>query len=232
MKNIIHRKREDTEKYSPWHLFFYYHPMAGGSFHKKNEAGERNKNQDETENTAVYIVMNWLCNFWLGNKSTSVTMVNNSDIDLVELEKNGRTNLEAAERYARTCILNALYYRTYSIAPWDCNHFEEVLLLQSSSPLVRQPRRILGQMLFDNEPLCIKTDDSPKSNDPADEEQLEKNKRLESDKDTDRQEVRGQSIRRFEGLIKKPTDGHSLREFYQDKLQQLKQRHPITAKEN
>ena len=113
---------DNRERYSPWHLFFERHSMTGGSYH--NQMGENNQNQSEIEGKELLIVMNWLCMFWLGNEC--VTMVNDSNIHLASLEEINRTKLESAERYARTCILNTLFYRMYSTASWDFNHFEKV----------------------------------------------------------------------------------------------------------
>ncbi|CAF1569315.1 unnamed protein product, partial [Adineta steineri] len=65
--------------------------------------GTENRNQDEIERKELLIVMNWLCIFWTGNEN--VGMVNDSDIKLADFKQVNRTKLEAAERYARTCIL-------------------------------------------------------------------------------------------------------------------------------
>ncbi|CAF1428311.1 unnamed protein product [Adineta steineri] len=214
-------------RHSPWNLFFERHSMTGGSYHNQMGEGTENRNQDEIERKELLIVMNWLCIFWTGNEN--VAMVNDSDIKLADFEQVNRTKLEAAERYARTCILNTLYYRMYSIASWDCNHFEEVLLLQCSPPFVRISRRILGQMFFDDQPLrLIEDDHSSNFNDSPDEAQL-KNRRLESSKETDRDEVKRQSIKRFKRLVETTPDGCTLRDFYLGKLQQLKSRNPLAT---
>ncbi|CAF1443664.1 unnamed protein product [Adineta ricciae] len=110
---------DDQRLFSPWNLFFQHHSMTGESY--KNQIGEGNENQEEIDDKEVYIIMNWLCIFWLGNEN--VTMVNDSDVCLSYLETIQRTKLEAAERYARTCILKMLFHRMYSIDSWDCNHF-------------------------------------------------------------------------------------------------------------
>jgi hypothetical protein len=201
--------------------------MTGGSYN--NQMGEENQNQGEIVSKEVHIIMNWLCIFWLGNEN--VTMVNDSDVYLPYLEQINRTKLETAERYARTCILNMLFYRMYSIASWDRNHFEEVLLLQSSPPFERVPRRILGQMFFDDQPLRLKDDGSLNFNDSPDEEKL-KNRRLKSSKGIDRDEVKRQSIKRFKRLIETTQDGNTLRKFYQDKLTQLERRNSFATEEN
>jgi hypothetical protein len=218
---------DNRKMFSPWNLFFQYHSMTGGSYN--NQMGKENQNRGEIESKEVHIIMNWLCISWLGNEN--VTMVNDSDVCLDDLEQINRTKLETAERYARTCILNMLFYRMYSIASWDRNHFEEVLLLRSSPPFERVPRRILGQMFFDDQPLRLKDDGSLNFNDSPDEEKW-KNKRLKSSKDTDRDEVKRQSIKRLQRLIETTRDGNTLRKFYQNKLTQLKQRNSFTTQES
>ncbi|CAF1224436.1 unnamed protein product [Adineta ricciae] len=207
---------DDQRMFSPWNLFFQHHSMTGGSY--KNQIGEGNENQEEIEDKELYIIMNWLCIFWLGNEN--VTMVNDSDVCLSYLENIQRTKLEAAERYARTCILKMLFHRMYSTDSWDCNHFEETLLLRSSLPDETTPRRILGQMFFDKQPLRLIEDGASNFNDSPADEQLKK-RRFEGSKGTDRDEVKRQARQRFQRLLETTKGDDTLRTFYDDKRKQL-----------
>ena len=200
---------DKSESYSPWNLFFSYHSMIGGSFKHKKSINAGNRNQDEIENKEAHIVMNWLCNSWLGNEN--VTMTNHIDVDC--LQKLTRNELEDAERYGRLCIIHILHYRMYLTARWDNNHYEELPFLHFASTLDRKSRRILGQMLFDKEPLCI--------NGNTVEEMELKQKQRDLSINNDRDEVIKRSIERFTELVKKTESVNSLHEFYHQKLQQL-----------
>jgi hypothetical protein len=201
---------KNLEIYSPWNLFFDYHPMVGGSFHDGKFIDEKNWNQHEIENKEVHIVMNWLCNSWVG--SEQVTMVNN-------IEKINRNEIQDAERYERSRIINMLYYRTYLTVQWNRNYHEEVLFNRAALSFDEKPRRIFGQMLFDKQPLCI-SGSNVDSNDSLQELELKQKQRDSSIKNY-RYQMAEKSIERFTKLIEKTESSRSLQAFYKRKLRQL-----------
>ncbi|CAF4075200.1 unnamed protein product, partial [Rotaria sordida] len=96
----------------------------------------KNQNQKGIESKEVHIVMNWLCNSWLGHENVIMT----DNLDESTLQQINKSELESAERM-------------FSTVRWVDIYFEEVLFLRSFSTPIKKARRILGRMYFDTQPL-------------------------------------------------------------------------------
>ncbi|CAF4248261.1 unnamed protein product, partial [Rotaria sordida] len=111
--------------------------MTGGSFKNRESTDSgKNQNQKEIESKEVHIVMNWLCNSWLGHENVIMT----DNLDESTLQQINKSELESAERM-------------FSTVRWVDIYFEEVLFLRSFSTPIKKARRILGRMYFDTQPL-------------------------------------------------------------------------------
>ncbi|CAF1199733.1 unnamed protein product [Rotaria sordida] len=192
--------------------------MTGGSFKNRESTDSgKNQNQKEIESKEVHIVMNWLCNSWLGHENVIMT----DNLDESTLQQINKSELESAERFGRSCIINMLYYRMFSTVRWVDIYFEEVLFLRSFSTPIKKARRILGRMYFDTQPLQG-NQETVNFHDSEEEEAL-KEKQFQLSIDVDRNEVTKKSIKRFTELIKKTKNNDRLQVFYRRKLQVLEQ---------
>ncbi|UJR12466.1 hypothetical protein I4U23_016642 [Adineta vaga] len=203
------------EMYSPWNLFFDYHPMNGGSFSSRqlipcegdplegeDQPIEKHRNEGEIENAEIYIAMNWLCASWLGTEAVATTDVIEDNLDIVE-----RNELEDADRYGRHRIMNMLFYRMYLTCKWNIHCYDDVTFTRDASTSTSHARRILGKTLRDEDSLRIhvlSNSDQPRSNLAA-----------------DRCRIAKMSYNRFKELIR-TTENEGLKRFYQQKLDALR----------
>lgn len=131
-----------SEKASPWHLFFDYHSMTGGSANKSE------LNKEEVKKKQLLIVMNWLCNSWPGEEEVSMK----DSID-GSYHEQSRAKIQCGDGYYRNIISDMLYYRMNLNVRWDAYYDTD----NDKNPWcikdAPKGRRILGRIYFDDQPL-------------------------------------------------------------------------------